>query len=354
MFSTRLYVQGLVIEPPLLLAPMAGLTHSALRTLLLDFGGTGLLSTEMLGARRLPCENPRLSPYLFRTGSEKPLSYQLLLTDAAEVQPAVDALHRLKADAVDLNLGCPAPRVRKSGGGSALMDDVQRVRTIVAAVRRATRLPLSAKIRLGERFDENKLKNFCRMLEGEGIDYLTVHARLRGEPFSRPPHWQWVARVKGWLSIPVIANGGILSRADARQCLRISRADGLMIGRAAAFTPWIFADIARRVYGSNLPEPSVNMPLLYIRFARALVERFLPERRLGRLKEFTHYFSSNYAFGHSLAMSVQNSAALGPALQRALAFFKRHDREQAEAAIEEYMYVEELLVREKSGASCRD
>jgi tRNA-dihydrouridine synthase len=328
---------------------MAGLTHSALRTLLLDFGGVGLLSTEMLAARRVPAENARVSPFLFRTERERPLSYQLLLSSEEETPPAVEALHRLGADAVDINLGCPAPRVRKGGGGSSLMDRTDQVRRIVASARGATSLPLSAKIRLGERFDAPALRDFCRMLEGEGIDMLTVHARLRKESFSRPPHWSWVARVREWVSIPVIANGGVLSVADAEKCLAITGADGLMIGRGAAFSPWLFADIAVRVYGREMRGMEKNLPEVYGRFVRALVERFRPERRLGRLKEFTHYFAANYAFGHNLAVAVQTSGSLEQAWQRAMEFLGRHDPEGMHGAAATLAAVEELLREKQAG-----
>jgi nifR3 family TIM-barrel protein len=340
----KLTIKNLSIYPPLLLAPMAGLTHSALRTLLLDFGGVGLLSTEMLAARRLPVENERLSPYLVRTGREYPLSYQLLVTDAVEVAPAIEALHRFQADAVDLNLGCPAPMVRRGGGGSSLMDAPERVREIVSRARKETDLPLTAKIRLGEAFSEEKLYDFCRMLEGEGIDLLTVHARLRKEPFCRRPHWQWVARVKEWLSIPVIANGSVLSVADAKKCLQVSGADGLMIGRGAAYTPWLFADIGRELYGLDLPVAKICLPELYGSFVLSLVDRFVPERRLGRLKEFTHYFASNYAFGHTLAVRVQTAASVQEAWQRALEFFQRSDREALDQAGDRLAEVEALLM----------
>ena len=220
------------IWPPLLLAPMAGLTHSALRTTILGFGGIGLLSTEMLAATRLPAESAATSPYLVRTARETPLSYQLLLTGEQQIPRAFAALHRLGADAVDLNLGCPAPLVRRAGGGSSLMDEPERVRRMVRSARRHTALPLTAKIRLGETLDAGRLRDFCTMLADEGIDLLTVHARLRRESFARPPRWEWIARVKEWVAIPVVANGGIDSVASARACLQASGADGLMIGRA--------------------------------------------------------------------------------------------------------------------------
>lgn len=324
MIHKQLKIKGLVIDPPLLLAPMAGLTHSALRTLIQSFGGVGLLSTEMLSVRRLPSENPAVSPYLFRTDGETPLSYQLFVTDVPRLGPAFEALHRFSADAVDLNLGCPAPKVRKAGGGSSLMDDRGKVQVVVAAARRLTDLPLSAKIRLGETLDPLRLDEFCRMLEGEGIDFLSVHARLRGESFVRKPRWDAIARVKERVGIPVIANGSVCSVDTARECLRQSGADGLMIGRAAAERPWVFAEIARALYGLDCRLPE-SLPEIYLEFASALRERFRPERRLGRLKEFTHYFGRNYAFGHHLASAVQASGDFDEAWGRALEFFRRNE-----------------------------
>lgn len=315
---------GMTVDPPLLLAPMAGLTHSALRRLLLELGGVGLLTTEMLAAKRLPHDNPRLSPYLVRHETERPLAYQLLLIRLEDVAPAVEALHRLGADAVDLNLGCPAPEIRRLGGGSRLMEEPAAVGRLVREVRRRTGLPLSAKIRLGEQLDPERLRDFCLMLEGEGVDLLTVHARLRGEPFGRKPRWEWVARVKSWLQIPVVANGGIFSVAEAVECLEVTGADGLMLGRAAATHPWLFRDIATH-FGYSLPATELNRAALYRRFLALLEESFAPERRLGRLKEFTHYYARNYPFGHWLAAKVQASPNMEQASKRAAEFFQKNN-----------------------------
>ena len=115
---------------------MAGLTHSALRQIMQGFGGVGLLSTEMLSAKRLPTESPRVSPYLIRTAPEKLLSYQLLTNVAEEIGPAIDSLHKMKADAIDLNMGCPAPAVGKFGAGITLMEQPENVRRIVAEARK--------------------------------------------------------------------------------------------------------------------------------------------------------------------------------------------------------------------------
>lgn len=322
-----IHIRGLRIDPPLLLAPMAGLTHTALRQVIFGFGGVGLLSTEMLSAKRLPTENPSISPYLIRTASEQPLSYQLLTSTASEIARAIDVLHAVKADSIDLNMGCPAPAVGRFGAGFSLMEQPENVRLIVAEARKRTALPLTAKIRLGTELDEQKLRSFCTMLGDEGIDMLSVHARLKHEPFARRPRWERIAGIKARLRIPVIANGGIFSVQDAKDCLTVSGADGLMLGRGAVIRPWLFAEIARELCGSDIAEPAVSLPAVYGSFVDLLNGHFRPERRLGRLKQFTTYFARNYAFGHHLATKVQTSNSVEEARERANRFFETvHNR----------------------------
>jgi tRNA-dihydrouridine synthase B len=298
---------------------MAGLTHTAFRRLVHGFGGIGLYATEMLSARALPQEHSS-SPYLLRTASEQPLSYQLLVSAPEEVGPAVEALHALGADAVDLNMGCPAPDAKKRGGGCRLMEDPQLARAVVAEARKSTELPLTVKLRLGPALEEAPLRHFCRMLEGEGVELITVHARLSGEPYGRRPRWEWIGKVKSWVEVPVVGNGGIFTLEDARRCLDLSGCDGLMIGRGAAVRPWLPAELASALCRSPAP-PNQDLRAIYDRFQTLVDESFPPERRLGRLKEFTHYFGQNYAFGHTLASAVQSSRSPAEAAARAAAFF---------------------------------
>ncbi len=325
ILSQAIQIRNLLINPPLLLAPMAGLTHSALRRIMIDFGGVGLLSTEMLSAKILPMENPRISPYLIRSERESPLSYQLLTSTDQEIGRAIDALHKFKADSVDLNMGCPSTAVGKFGAGVKLMERPDVARRIVAEARKRTALPLSVKIRLGSDADSGKLKEFCSMLEGEGIDMLTVHARFKRESFARNPRWEYIAEIKECIKIPVIANGGVFSVEDAEKCLRVSGADGLMLGRGAVIRPWLFSEIARTVYCVDIPKPAVSLPDVYTAFIEALDADYRPINRLGRLKAFTHYFSRNYKFGHSLACKVQSSKSMEEAMERAGMFFANNE-----------------------------
>ena len=163
------------------------------------------------------------------------------------------------------------------------------------------------------------------MLENEGVDMITVHGRLHGEKFCRKPRWDWIGKVKANIGIPVIANGGIFSVEDAKRCLEQSGADGLMLGRGAVIRPWLFADIAHAVYGiARVKQGSLSD--IYFRFVALLEERFQPERRLGRLKQFTHYYAENFAFGHHLASGVQNAKTIQDARDRALEFFQKQER----------------------------
>ena len=153
---------------------------------------------------------------------------------------------------------------------------------------------------------------------------LSVHARLKKESFARRPRWEWIARIKEWLTIPVIANGGIFTVRDARDCLTVSGADGLMLGRGAVIRPWLFAEIARELYDYNTACPPVSPPVIYGNFMDQVDKLFRPERRLGRLKEFTHYFARNYKFGHMLSSRIQSSNSVEEAKERAGIFFENN------------------------------
>jgi len=326
MCNHRIKIGKLEISTPLFLAPMAGLTHSALRQLILDFGGVGLLSTEMLSASSLPQENPSISSYLVRTYRERPMSYQLLVYSARHVEKAVEKIEALGADAVDINLGCGAPKVVKKGGGVALSRDMKRLTEIVSKVKKTTDLPVTVKIRLGPRTDVTAFEDRCRVLEDLGIDALYVHARFDKEPFARPPRWDIAASAKRAVSIPVIINGGIFSTKDARRCFEITRADGIMLGRGAAVRPWIFRQINETLFREkgDFDASMIKLPEVWLRFFDYLERLFLSERRLGRLKEFSHYFSQNYAFGNRLAMAVQRSKTMEEARSRAMEFFEKN------------------------------
>ncbi len=303
---------------------MVGLSHSALRTLVQEEGGIGLLFTEMLEAGRLPHDNQRCSPLLVRSPGEFPLFYQLVTSDEEAIERAAEKLHDFQAQGVDLNLGCPAPQQRKQGAGLALTENHPQMCKVLRRLRACTNLPVSVKIRLGSTLDDFCLKALCHLLEDEGVDLITVHARLNGEKFCRRPRWKVVGKIRDAVTIPILINGGIFSVDDARKSLEQSGADGLMIGRGAVEQPWLCADIAREIYGMPIrcrPRSDVE---IYFKFVTFLEQRFAPERQLGRLKQFTTYYAAPFTFGHHLASSIQSSTTIDQAKRRAADFFARN------------------------------
>lgn len=323
IFNKKLVVRGLEISPPIVLAPMVGISHSAFRSLVQGEGGVGLLFTEMLAAKRLPHDSELCSPLLIRDESEKPLVYQIIAANEATIDPAVEKLHKLGAQGIDLNLGCPAPVQRRQGAGAMLAGNHMQLCKVLRALRKSTELPVSVKIRLGHRLAVDELRAFCLFLEAEGVDMITIHARLNGEKFCRKPRWAVIGEIKDAVSVPILANGGIFSTADARRCLELSRADGVMIGRGAVERPWLCDDIAREVYGIGKDPKQRERSEIYSQFITLLEQRFAPERRLGRLKQFTRYFAASFQFGHHFAASIQSSASIEQARRRAACFFAR-------------------------------
>ncbi len=321
IFKKKIVIRGLEISPPIVLAPMVGISHSAFRSLVQGEGGVGLMFTEMLAAKRLPHDSALCSPLLIRDESEKPLIYQIIAGNEAEINPAVEKLHLLGADGIDLNLGCPAPVQRRQGAGAMLAGNLEQLRKVLGLLRKSTELPVSVKIRLGRDNAIDELRSFCMFLEQQGVDMITIHARLNGEKFCRKPRWAVIGEIKDSVSIPIIANGGIFSAADARKCLELSCADGVMIGRGAVERPWLCDDIAREVYGVDIEIKKRERSRIYFDFMNLLEVRFAPERRLGRLKQFTRYFAASFQFGHHFAASIQNSGSIEQARRRADRFF---------------------------------
>jgi nifR3 family TIM-barrel protein len=318
-----LRIKGLIIDPPLALAPMVGLSHSALRSLVAEFGGSGLFYTEMLSAKRLPSENEKCSPFLIKTEIEKPLFYQIYASEHVSLTAALEKLSTLDAQGIDLNLGCPAPQLKKINAGQFLFKKRDAVEKIVIKLRSLTDLPLSVKIRIGKKPDRVKLTNVCQMLEHAGVDLITVHARLDHEKFCRKPRWEILQDATAKLKIPIFANGGIFTADDAKECLHKSGAAGLMIGRGAAARPWIFRDIAKQCFSCKTATQSMSKKDVFMRFIDLLEERFPAERRLGRLKQFSHYFATEFPFGHQFAFKIQNSTTMQHATQEALQFFNQ-------------------------------
>ena len=235
-------IGSLSIEDPIFLAPLAGVTNLNYR-LLARGCGCSLAFTEMVSANGLVRHAPQTFEYLDSLPADRPLGIQIFGADPTVMAEAARIIGAKGADLLDINMGCPVKKVIKTGAGAALMRSPENVRAILAAVRKATALPLTVKIRAGWRQGEINAPEIARIAQGEGVDAVIVHPRTVDQGFSGTSDWQIIRDVKLSLKIPVIGNGDIRVPQDALRMVEETGCDAVMIGRASLGNPWIFREI---------------------------------------------------------------------------------------------------------------
>lgn len=252
----RLQIGNVSLDNPLVLAPMAGVTDLPFR-LLCKEQGVGLICMEMVSAKAIQFHNKNTFKLLEIDPRENPVSLQLFGSDADIISEVAKSIEDRPFDILDLNMGCPVPKVVNNGEGSALMKDPKRVGEIVRKTARAIQKPVTVKIRRG--FDEDCVNavEIAKIVEDAGAAAVAVHGRTREQYYSGHADWDIIRQVKEAVSIPVIGNGDVDSGRSAARLMRETGCDGVMIGRACRGNPWIFAQVAHFLEtGAELPKPS--------------------------------------------------------------------------------------------------
>ncbi|MCU0821332.1 MAG: tRNA-dihydrouridine synthase family protein, partial [Spirochaetes bacterium] len=290
----------MIFQSPFLLAPMAEITTPALRKTVREFSSDTVLFSEMLSAAALVSGTAWNESWVRKYEFDDPLIYQIMGNSEKVMADACKMLSGYGCYGIDINMGCSAPDILKKGMGAKLLLDMQCSRNIVKACRKAYAGNLSVKMRSG--FSENDgdyLVSFVKMLEEEGVDFITLHPRFAKIGFSRSADWKLVKLVKENLKIPVIGNGDISGPADALSRMKDSGCDGVMIGREAVRSPWIFrlcTDLALR----KKCELELNIADVCYR-TLANIADYLPERlHKSRGHRFCFYYCRNFKFSHHL------------------------------------------------------
>jgi tRNA-dihydrouridine synthase B len=223
------------------LAPMAGITNAPFRLVARECG-SGLTTTEEMDAAALLMNNPHADAIAASYPEERPLAMQLLGKDTDILIRAAERVQRLGADIVDLNMGCPMPKITAKGKGAALMRDVMGTALVLRALRKALDIPLTIKIRGG--WDDAHLNavEVAQMAEAEGVDAITVHPRTRSQRFTGKAPWTIIREVVDAVRIPVTGNGDVRSMAEARRMMAETGCQSVMIGRGALGSPWVFEE----------------------------------------------------------------------------------------------------------------
>ena len=228
------------METPFFLAPMAEISHRALRELIEDFGGCDGYFSEMISAAAFLAGGPLEKWYIDTGPKPEKLVFQLVGSDSEAISRAAALLDRQDCAGIDINMGCSAPLIRKTGAGAAWMASIDRAGELITLIRPQVKRRLSVKLRIGYKDDFDYLVQFCRRLEDAGTDLITLHPRLITEKFKRLARWEYVGMLRNELKIPVAGNGDIASPEDLTR-RAAGPCDAVMVGRGAVKMPWIFA-----------------------------------------------------------------------------------------------------------------
>jgi nifR3 family TIM-barrel protein len=313
--ATALRIGPFVVSPPVVLAPMAGITNQPFRTLCREYGG-GLYVSEMITTRALVERDPETMRLIEFGPQESPRSLQLYGVDPAVVREAVTMIvAEDRADHIDLNFGCPVPKVTRKGGGAALPWKRDLLRSVLrAAVGAAGRVPVTMKMRKGIDDDHLTYLDAGRIAEDEGVAAVALHGRTAAQAYSGQADWAAVARLKETVtSVPVLGNGDVWEAADALRMMRETGCDGVVVGRGCLGRPWLFRALDRAFAG--LPDeigPDLGEVAGVMRRHAGLMVAWLGEDKGAR--EFRKHVSW-YLKGFAVGGETRNRLALVSSLR---------------------------------------
>jgi tRNA-dihydrouridine synthase B len=307
------------IEKRLVLAPMAFLGNVAFRQLVQNYGGCGLMFTEMCSAKRIPNENRNRSTcFRWRDAELSRLVCQIVGGDAMNMAAAARRIEAEQFFGVDINFGCSEVSICRQNCGAAILNTPDLAARIVSEVRKAVSIPLFVKYRIGWKDSPGAAVDMARRFEDAGADALTFHPRIAPDRRLRPPKWEYIGMVKQAVALPVFGNGDVFDQADCLKMIKSTGCDGVAIGRMAIARPWLFAEWTDGYRcGSEMFLKSA------LHLAGLLEEHFDHDKALRRFKKFGFYFSANFKFGHTLFRTIQKAENMSEAKNNVHRFFER-------------------------------
>ncbi len=307
----KLQIGNVTLSNQVVLAPMAGVCDLPFRLLCRE-QGAGLVCMEMVSAKAIYYHNKNTELLMQTDPGEHPVSLQLFGSDPKIMSEMAKQIEERPFDILDVNMGCPVPKVVNNGEGSALMKNPALVREIVTAMAKAGKKPLTVKIRMGFDGEHINAVEIAKIIEDSGAAAVAVHGRTRQQYYSGEADWEIIRKVKEAVSIPVIGNGDVDSPQKAKRMLEETGCDGVMVGRAARGNPWLLGRIARYLEdGELLENPSPEeVKTMILRHARMQLEYKGEYTGMREMRKHVAWYTAGYPRSSKLRQAVNGLESL--------------------------------------------
>ena len=317
------YIRDIKIDPPLILSPMAGVTDYTFRRLIKRRGGVGLVVSEFISVEGLTRHNPKSKRQMRFDEEERPFAVQIFGGQAPRMALGAEMAQEVGADILDVNCGCPAPKVVKNGGGSGLLRDLPRLEEILKEIKKTITIPLTLKLRTGYTDASINVVDVAKMAEQCGVEHIQVHGRTREQGYKGLANWDLIKAVKDAVSIPVSGNGDITSIEYGMARWRASGVNGILIGRGAMQNPWIFRQFADVLAGREPYRPDLAEKKAVLLEFFGMCREEMPEIvALGKMKQLAGQFTKGLVGGAQFRQTLYHSHSANEILDNITHYFE--------------------------------
>ena len=316
-------IRDIDIDPPLILSPMAGVTDYVFRRLIKRRGGVGLVVSEFISVEGLTRHNPKSKRQMRFDEEERPFAVQIFGGQVQRMAMGAEMAEEVGADILDINCGCPAPKVVKNGGGSGLLRDLPRLQEILTEIKRSISIPLTLKVRTGYSDSTINVVDVAKMAEQCGVEHIQVHGRTREQGYKGMANWDLIKAVKDAVSIPVSGNGDVTTIEYGMRRWRETGVDGILIGRGAMQNPWIFRQFADVLAGRMPYEPDVEEKKSVLLEFFGMCREEMPELvALGKMKQLAGQFTKGLVGGAQFRQTLYHSHSADEILDNITTYFR--------------------------------
>lgn len=315
-------IRDIPIDPPLILSPMAGVTDYTFRRLIKRRGGVGLVVSEFISVEGLTRGNPKSRRQMNFDEEERPFAVQIFGGRPERMAMGAEMAQEVGADILDVNCGCPAPKVVKNGGGSGLLREPGRLEEILKAIKNAITIPLTLKLRTGYSDASINVVEIAKMAEQCGVEHIQVHGRTREQGYKGLANWDFIRSVKAAVKIPVSGNGDITTIEYGMRKWRESGVDGILIGRGAMQNPWIFRQFADVLAGREPYQPDLDeKKAVLLEFFEMCLEEMPELVALGKMKQLAGQFTKGLVGGAQFRQTLYHSHSADEILENISIYF---------------------------------